>query len=200
MADGALELWDRREAESPEAFEAFRAYRDLGVGRSIRKVAEQLDKSRQLVGRWSADHDWVERAGAWDLEQDRQQREAFKRESVAAGRRQARQAQGFLQVASMLPIEVMTRLDPNSERHDPGLLSKLPADQLLDLTVKFARAFPRLVVAERLARGMSTDNVEHGGSVTVHHERAASMSDDQLRDFLAGDQPAQLPPGDPAGE
>lgn len=65
------EPWERQEDESDEAFEAFCTYRDMGIERSLRAVAEKLNKSSQLMGRWSAKYSWVDRAKAWQDEQDR---------------------------------------------------------------------------------------------------------------------------------
>ena len=63
--------WDRQENESAKAFEAFCEYRNMGIQRSVRKVARELGKSETLMARWSTNYDWVERAAAWDDEQDR---------------------------------------------------------------------------------------------------------------------------------
>lgn len=65
------ELWERQPEESDAAFEAFQSYRDMGLSRSLSKVGGKLGKSETLMSRWSSDHNWVERARAWDAEQDR---------------------------------------------------------------------------------------------------------------------------------
>lgn len=66
-----IDPWERQEGESTKAFEAFCVYRDMGIQRSLSKVSEKLQKSDTLMGRWSRTYDWVERAAAWDSEQDR---------------------------------------------------------------------------------------------------------------------------------
>lgn len=63
--------WERQENETPKQFEAFKVYRDMGEERSLMKVSNQLNKSVPLLGRWSSANNWVERAAAWDAEQDR---------------------------------------------------------------------------------------------------------------------------------
>jgi hypothetical protein len=61
----------RRPGESPKAFAAFQAFRDLPAStRSVAKAAEALGKSVNTLHRWSRAHDWVLRAAAWDGEQD----------------------------------------------------------------------------------------------------------------------------------
>lgn len=62
--------WNRRDDEGGQAYAAFRAYLELGAAkRSHTAVAAAVSKSRAIVGRWSAEHDWVERSAAWDSAQ-----------------------------------------------------------------------------------------------------------------------------------
>lgn len=59
--------WTRRDNESTPAFEAFRTYLNQGAGsRTVRNVAQELDKSSTVIGRWSSEHGWIERARAYD--------------------------------------------------------------------------------------------------------------------------------------
>ncbi len=58
--------WERQERESPQAFEAFTLYLEMGAGRSVRTVAQKLYKSDTLIGRWSRIYKWAERSRAWD--------------------------------------------------------------------------------------------------------------------------------------
>lgn len=88
--------WERQPNETTKQFEAFQVYRDMGTSRSIRAVAEELDKSDTLIGRWSSKNDWVERCEAWDMEQDRIAREAQKKEIVAMRKRHAKLAEAML--------------------------------------------------------------------------------------------------------
>lgn len=66
--------WERQKGESEKAFEAFSAYRDMGVERSIRAVSQKLSKSKTLIDRWSRDKNWVERARAYDNDLEREAR------------------------------------------------------------------------------------------------------------------------------
>lgn len=74
--------WERQESETSKAYEAFCEYRDMGPQRSLSKVAEKLQKSETLMGRWSGQNKWVERAAKWDDEQERIEREIAQKEQA----------------------------------------------------------------------------------------------------------------------
>lgn len=93
------EPWERQLNESPQAFEAFAAYRDMGAGRSTTKVSKQLCKSRTLMNRWSAEHNWVKRVAAWDAEKDRMAREAQLKDILDMRKRHAATAKKMMDLA-----------------------------------------------------------------------------------------------------
>ena len=78
------EPWERRKSESTKAYESFCIYRDMGRERSLSKVAEKQQKSGSLIGRWSRENDWVNRAAKWDDEQERIEREIAQKEQAKA--------------------------------------------------------------------------------------------------------------------
>lgn len=88
--------WDRREAETDPAWQAFTIYRDMGLTRSTAKVAQQLGKSKTLMDRWSRTHSWVIRCHAYDVAEDRAHRLAMRAARVDAERRNLRIAQGMM--------------------------------------------------------------------------------------------------------
>jgi hypothetical protein len=71
-AEGAAEnrlpppVFRRLPGETAKAWEGFCIYVELGPNRSIRRVAERLNKSETVVAEWSGKYDWVERATAVD--------------------------------------------------------------------------------------------------------------------------------------
>jgi hypothetical protein len=83
------EPWERLTEETPQAFQAFAVYRDLGLTRSAAKVAKELGKSQTIISRWSSANSWVIRAEMWDREQDRVRLLAQVEESRRMGERHA---------------------------------------------------------------------------------------------------------------
>lgn len=69
--------WDRQPTETSKAYEAFCLYRDMGPQRTVRAVAEELNKSQAIIGRWSSAYDWPERTRAWDSMPGRKTEEAY---------------------------------------------------------------------------------------------------------------------------
>lgn len=68
--------WERQDREGPKAWEAFVVYRDLGSERSLRLVSERLGKNSSYIESLSVQHNWVNRAAAWDAELDAKARRA----------------------------------------------------------------------------------------------------------------------------
>lgn len=58
--------WERQPGEGEKAYQAFKTYLDMGAERSVRKVAQTLNKSLTLIGRWSSTHSWPKRARDYD--------------------------------------------------------------------------------------------------------------------------------------
>lgn len=71
-----LDPWEKQPKETDKQFEAFQIFRDMPQSTRTRtKVAEQLQKSIQLIYRWSKRNNWKERVQAWDRETDRKERQ-----------------------------------------------------------------------------------------------------------------------------
>src|SRR5713101_4925929 len=78
--------WDRLKSESAKAFSAFVDYRDLGLERTLKKVAEKQKKSLALMGRWAIDFSWKARARAYDIHADRMVQQELLKERAKARR------------------------------------------------------------------------------------------------------------------
>lgn len=65
-------LWSRQKSESEKAYGYFIAYRDMGIERTLEKVANQYSKSVGLMNKFSQKNRWTERVAEWEAELDRQ--------------------------------------------------------------------------------------------------------------------------------
>lgn len=177
------ELWEQQPGESAPAFQAFAVYRDLGPGRSIRAAGRSLGKARQTLEAWASPHKWVSRASAWDGHLDEIARKELEEQRAAAGKRHATVLRGQMNALSAPAAELLRRLEDT-----PDLLAKMPLNALAALAVQGARATPRLVIAERLALGVSTENLgaHDGGAFTAEQEKVKRMSDPEVDAYLVG--------------
>jgi hypothetical protein len=127
------DLWERQDEESDPAWEAFALYRDMGLFRSLSKVAADVGKDLSLIKGWSRKHSWVIRCRAWDAELDKQDRA-----TVIEARRQMRDR--HLELAKDVQDRVVTAL----ELFDAETLAKsLGPNELirwLDVSTKVERA------------------------------------------------------------
>lgn len=165
MAEGTVESWERQGGESVQAFEAFAVYRDLGSGRSVTKVARELDKSRALVGRWSRQFAWVLRAAAYDREQDR----LFLAEQAQARKEIARRHAKLAQAVQSKAVARLQALDPREL--SPGELLRY---------IQVATEIERRAVGEAPVAGPVEDRDQDADVASLSdEERRARM--DQLR-------------------
>lgn len=106
--------WEQQDGESAKAYESYCWYRDGGVDRSLRKIAQSHNKSIAVLADWSERYDWVSRARAYDayLElKHRKTREAEHAAELAAYRERARKAaQDTAAIASAALLKAGRRL------------------------------------------------------------------------------------------
>jgi hypothetical protein len=104
------ELWDKRLDESQKAWHAFCLFRN-SEKRSFKSVADQLNCSPQNVFQWSSRFSWRERAHAWDVEQDRLQREELLRARTRMRARHLRLAVALQGIASFALREWQEKIE-----------------------------------------------------------------------------------------
>lgn len=165
MAERA-EQWERRPGESAAAWEAFACYRDLGLSRSVSKVAGTLHKARTLIERWSTAHQWVLRAEAWDREQDRLWRGERQQAAREVARRHAR-------LASAAQAKLVAQL----QQLDPSRLSPADVIRWLEVTVRIERQAYGIDLAEAAGGPAAPDVADVTG--LSDEERRARM--EQMR-------------------
>lgn len=152
MADDAdlLQLWERQPGESEIAYYCFTLYRDQETPRGYAKVASESSRSLPLIKRWGRKWVWRERTRAWDRNIEEQARIATVKETRQMATRQARDMHA-IELALMQPVEVLLkRLNDPIYAHE---LEQLKTGDLIALTLMAGRVLPRVLRAEREARG-----------------------------------------------
>lgn len=166
--------WERQPGEPARAFAAFCLYRDMPAHeRSLRAVAERLSskgsgrgrRSTRPLERWSTRWRWVERARAWDDEQDRIAREAQLRAVQEMRERHAREAMALQSKA----LERLRQMDP----------AELSPRDVLWYFVEAAKL-------ERLARGEPDAIEEQRHNVTGYAAEVLAAWERRLRGITDG--------------
>ena len=136
-----VRLWEKLPEETSRQYEAFCIYRDMGIERSILKVAYEWSEGGHTskLKEWSSKYHWVERASAYDEYIDEIKRA---RNEEAIIEMSARHAEYSLQIQEKA-IEALNLVNP--EELKPNDLIKW-----YDVAVKI----------ERLSRGLSTENIK----------------------------------------
>jgi hypothetical protein len=86
-------IWEQRNDETTRAYEGFSIYRSLGPQRSAAKVGRKLGKSRALIERWSARHEWVNRARVYDAAIGKEVAQDEKSATIRMNRRHIEESQ-----------------------------------------------------------------------------------------------------------
>ena len=148
--------WERRPSETNKQWLAFVTYRDLGPARTLGEVSRILypgrRRTRRPIGRvvaWSSQNNWVERARAWDAEQDRINREAQSKARLEMTERHLQQLVGLQTKA----VQRLLAMRPDELR--PGeVLEYLERAMKLERTI---RGEPAEIREERVSGHVTTD-------------------------------------------
>jgi len=140
--------YDRLPKETSTSFEAFVVYRDMGVERSLQKVAQRLGKSKALMDRWSSRHRWVKRSSAWDAHVDLRTRNAELKALEDMRQRHTKASLGLQTVA----ISELMKLQGQSKTRKGSVIK--PRDLI--------RMLKEGALLERLTRGEPGEITQHG--------------------------------------
>jgi hypothetical protein len=171
--------WNRQSTETAPAFQAFVLYRDGGPDRSLRGVAQALGKSRSLMARWSARHEWAARVDAWDKAQDERLQATLTAKLEDLGLQHAEVLRTHLAAISLPALELARRMEA-----DPSRLQHLSDERLIGLISRAAHPVARLIELEREVRGMGHESPQR--EIDEARERAARLTDDELDELLLG--------------
>ncbi|MFH0967244.1 MAG: hypothetical protein V1862_06135 [Methanobacteriota archaeon] len=59
-------VFERKEDESEEQWEAYRSYRDAGLSRSVANLSKPYGVSKRTIQRWAKKYDWDRRVQVYD--------------------------------------------------------------------------------------------------------------------------------------
>lgn len=164
MSEPATLPWDRQPREPEKAYAYFGIYRDLGRTRTVAKVAAEVHKSRDYLHKLASTWRWVQRAQAFDREQDR-----LYGEGLAERRRDM--ADRHARIASALQAKIVARLQSlDASRLTPGDIARW-----LEVATRI----------ERLALGLPDSTTAHtgpdGGPIQAE---VNGMSEEQRAEFF----------------
>lgn len=159
MTDEGAKPWERRDAELAKAYRGFRTYRDLGVDRTLERVAIQCGVTERTVRRWASAHDWPARAQAWDDELNRREDEGRMEHAREAwdmhrqiGRAMITKALRALDALDVnhIPAGAAARLLEVGMRTERGILSITPAQMIGQRSTEEQGEDPWDVIAREL--------------------------------------------------
>ncbi|MDG4796894.1 hypothetical protein [Micromonospora sp. WMMD1082] len=164
MSEPEILAWDRQHREPEKAYGYFVLYRDLGRTRTVAKVATEVDKSRDYLHKLATSWKWVQRAQAWDREEDRLYVEGLAEQRRDMAKRHAR-------IASALQGKLVARL----QSLKPEQLSVADIARWLEVATR----------VERLALGLPDSTTAHtgpdGGPIRAEVEQ---MTEQQRAEFF----------------
>jgi hypothetical protein len=178
--------WEHQPGESPRAFAAFCAYRNLGPLRSLRAAAEafygRLSASvvRQMQT-WSGTFNWVERSDAWDLHLDAEARQAKVKAQREMAERHAQEARGLqakaLERLRSLRPEELAPADVLRYLVEAAKLERLALGEPETVTEQRNGPVVLQIVEEIIGRSVATDSpnrTEEKATHVTHHDDTTS--------------------------
>lgn len=185
MADNPI--WERLASDTDKSFEAFCIYRDMGSNRSLDKayakykgvsIEQQKSNGKRADGtftNWASDHNWVERAVAYDdymRDKLREQNESMRVQIEA-------DALSDYHVIRKALAKRIALLEQTDYQSSPSDLHDLIS--LMEHANSYARLNSGLPDKITESKSINTNNNKHSGAVTLLSE----LSDDELDDILS---------------
>lgn len=148
--------WELQEWESQIQYEYFVIYRDISSKRTLPKAAEIAGVSKDLLGQYSTNNQWIERVRAYDMYIDERKLKA-KLEAVEDMERRHVQHIKATENALMLPVkELIKRINI-----DPNALGNISINDLLELVNKNSNSLVKVMDSERKTHNQATDIVRN---------------------------------------
>jgi hypothetical protein len=115
------EIWERLPRETEQAYRAFRAYLEMPSPRSMRTVAQQLNRSLTLLARWSTRWRWQRRLESYLADQEERRIRKYEADREEATER-------HINISKLLQNAAITRMQTlDVARISPETLAKFLA-------------------------------------------------------------------------
>ncbi|MCS7232166.1 MAG: hypothetical protein RMJ67_08530 [Elusimicrobiota bacterium] len=151
------ELWEQWANEPIEDYLLFKQWLDLKPKRILSKLSELTGVSVATLSEKRKNYEWDIRADAYDKYLD----ELKEQEQLAAIKetclRHAKQAE-LLQSILLTPARVLAERIRSSDLSE---FTKMSTEELLMYVINTSKVLKHLVEVERLAKGLSTENISH---------------------------------------
>ena len=179
MSKVIRQIWYRKDNETDVQFKAFRIYLDMGTDRTVLKSYRAYSGKEQAIcpggtfQTWSQQHDWIERARAFDIwcssVDDAGYEKAAAKEQAKCAKERARANASGIEMAGLLIEKAKMMLKAplfqqeivSEEKDERGNVVKV-TKIIMPSKFKVADAARIMEVADkiwRLSTDMSTDNV-----------------------------------------
>lgn len=187
--------WERQPGESNMAYEAFALYRNMGINRNFRHVANAMGRQHNymsVVTSWASKYRWTERIAKYIEYVDKIQLELDIKERKEMYKRHAQHAMA-IETALMTPVQDFLRRFKNHEITFDGIIADQYSsvdEKRLKLVFTAAEKISKVVDVERISRGEPTDisqqSIDHttGGdkvkqiNINVVHTKDDTIPDD----------------------
>ena len=139
-------LWDQQPSESSKSFQRFVQYRDMGGGRSLRKLAADLELNPSTLAEISKKYNWQDRIASFDAYIDK----ASQHNQIAQVKAMKRRQVVLALRAQKLAEKGIKKLLRNMDEEEISKLRPEALSKLLDIGCRL----------ERLNRDEPEQNVE----------------------------------------
>lgn len=162
-----MNVWDRQDGEPDDAWTAFVEFRDSKPPRRVMRVGG-VGLGKATVSKWARDHQWFDRAAAWDRHLDQiRQRELEGLQQQNAQEVSAEHKRILQNARELADREIEKYLAASKTSDMPGMIKASELIKLMEQVVKL----------DRLTRGDTTEN--HGVEVDL-----SNLTPEELRQFL----------------
>jgi hypothetical protein len=190
-------IWERRANESHPARRAFEVYLGLGDDRSLRLTAEQVGCHLSLIKRWSSQHEWRRRVGAWDASRRHEVATQAAIQQAAYERRQRNAEQ--LEKFAMAGLRSL--LERDAESGELRFVEGLKAAEIAALIRVACQMMPTPPppVQEEGEEGGVLSELSDAELMRVRTLLQGEQSDEQRNAAGTTEQAREEPPGDGGG-